>query len=172
LAEEGEHSRALRHLARSYGTSDLDIDARRWSRDVRAFFTWPSLYIGRSIPGLQAAYCTLGAMQELVALATYNHLAHLCADSSAASMLRAIAKQESRHMRFYRKAAEILLSASQAAQRATRILIGNLWRPPGMDLIGRGCYEDIFGPICVIRHIRQHSCASTRWLPASRESGK
>ncbi|TCC32462.1 acyl-ACP desaturase [Kribbella sindirgiensis] len=147
LAEEGEHSRALKHMARNYGTTDLAIDERRWSRDIRAFITWPSLYLGRRIPGLKAAYCTLGAMQELVALTTYNHLAQRCDTSPVSSALRAIAKQESRHMRFYRTAAEIFLGASPAAQRTTRVLIGKLWRPPGMDLIGKGWYEEIFGPI-------------------------
>jgi hypothetical protein len=33
------------------------------------------------------------------------------------------------------------------AQRTTRLLIKRLWRPPGMDLLGDGNYEVVFGPI-------------------------
>jgi hypothetical protein len=147
LAEEGEHGRALARLAARYGVTALPAaNWRKVTRDWRSTITWPSLYLSRSIPGMCAVYSTLGAMQELIALTTYNFLAKRL-DEKSATVLRRIARQESRHMKFYRTAASVFLSNSTAAQRATRVLIDQLWRPPGMDLLGAGSFESIFEPL-------------------------
>jgi hypothetical protein len=147
LAEEAEHSRALGSLARSCGITAISYEKRSITRDPRAAIAWPALMAASLLPGLSAAYCTLGTAQELVALTTYNYLAKEIPDQSAAAVLRAIARQEGRHMRFYRRSAEVLLADSPAAQRATSVLLGRLWRPPGMDLLGPRSYHDIFRPI-------------------------
>jgi len=148
LAEEGEHSRALAHLSRMYGFKPTTTEPTRTIvRDIRSLLTWPGLYLARGLRGICAAYCTLGAMQELVALTTYHHMADMSDSAEVSDVLRAIARQESRHMKFYRTAAAIFLKDSRPAQRTTRLLISRLWRPPGMDLFGEGVYEDVFRPI-------------------------
>jgi len=108
LAEEGEHSRALKHMARLFGTTSLDCDRRRLTRDLRACITWPVLHAARLIPGLSATYCALGAMQESIALTTYHHLAALVDDEGCKEVLKRIAVQEAGHMRFYRHAAVVI----------------------------------------------------------------
>ncbi len=147
LAEEGEHSRALTQMARMHGFEPTSLATRKTTRDLRTLLTWPMLYVVRELRGICAAYCMLGAMQELIALTTYHHLASECEDPEIRAVLKAIARQESHHMRFYRRAAELFLRDSKAAQRNTRILIKRLWQPPGRDLLGTGNYEVIFGPL-------------------------
>lgn len=148
LAEEGEHSRALARLSVMHGYESKELDSTRaTTRDVRSLLMWPGLQVARRMRGICAAYCTFGSMQELVALTTYHHLAGMSTTAEVSEVLRAIARQESRHMKFYRNAAEIFLDGSPSAQRTTRSLINRLWRPPGMDLFGDGTYEDVFGPI-------------------------
>ena len=151
LAEEGEHSRALERMSVMHGYEPAPLGTRTVTRDFRALLTWPSLYMARGMQGICASYCTLGAMQELVALTTYHHLSGQSPNDRANTVLRAIGRQESRHMRFYRKAAELFLTGSPAAQRTTRMLIGRLWRPPGMDLLGDEGYEKVFEPILTNR---------------------
>jgi hypothetical protein len=151
LAEESEHSRALTYLAGMHGFTPEELATRTRTRDLRTLLTRPMLYAVRGLRGICAAYCTLGAMQELVALTTYHHLATGSASTEIASVLKAIGRQESHHMRFYRRAAELFLQDTPAAQRNTRFLIQRLWQPPGLDLLGKGNYEDIFEPILTDR---------------------
>lgn len=147
LAEEGEHSRALTQMAVMHGFEPSALATRKTTRDLRTLMMWPMLYVLRELRGICAAYCTLGAMQEMIALTTYHHLAADCESTEIRSVLQATARQESHHMRFYRRAAELFLRDSKAAQRNTRFLIQRLWQPPGLDLLGPGNYEVIFGPI-------------------------
>jgi rubrerythrin len=147
LAEEAEHSRALTQMAQMHGFELSELATRKTTRDFRTLLTWPMLYILRELRGICAVYCTLGAMQEMIALTTYHYLASDCESVEIRAILKAIARQESHHMRFYRHAAELFLRDSKAAQRNTRILIERLWQPPGLDLLGAGNYEVIFGPI-------------------------
>jgi hypothetical protein len=147
LAEEGEHARALAHMSAMHGFEPRQMETRSVVRDLRAFITWPSLYLARGMRGICASYCTLGSMQELVALTTYHHLAKVSKDAEVSRVLKAIARQESHHMKFYRNAAALFLEDYKPAQRNTRLLIRRLWRPPGMDLLGDGDYEKVFGPI-------------------------
>lgn len=147
LAEEGEHSRALTQMAVMHGFEPSTLATRRPARDLRTLLTRPMLYLVRELRGICAAYCTLGAMQELIALTTYHHLAADCKSAEIRSVLKATARQESHHMRFYRNAAALFLRDSKAAQRNTRVLIQRLWQPPGLDLLGPGNYEAIFGPL-------------------------
>jgi rubrerythrin len=147
LAEEGEHSRALTQMAKMHSFQLSTLATRRPTRDLRTLLTWPMLYVVRELRGICGAYCALGAMQELIALTTYHHLASDCESPEIRAVLKAIARQESHHMRFYRRAAELFLRDSRAAQRNTRVLIQRLWQPPGLDLLGPGNYETIFQPI-------------------------
>lgn len=147
LAEEAEHGRAIDTVARKYGVTVLPTATKRSNhRSIRTFFTWPALYGARALPGVCAAYTALGAMQELVALKTYKKIAELT-PAPVSDLLRDIARQEARHIKFYRGCAEVFLSESRKAQITTRRLLSRLWQPPGTDLLGRGNYEEIFAPV-------------------------
>jgi hypothetical protein len=146
LAEEAEHGRALRCLAGRLGVCDIPPD-RRSRASLRSTIAWPSLTMARILgSALEATYLTLGAMQEYVALTTYRKLADLIGDPHAALVLRRIAMQEGRHMHFYRGAALVLLEDPWHAYVASRLL-GRLWRPPGVDLLGLAAWLDAFGPL-------------------------
>jgi hypothetical protein len=95
---------------------------------------------------LEATYLTLGATQEFVALTTYRKAAELIGDQNAALVLRRIASQEGRHMHFYRGAALVFLDEPRNAYLASQ-LIGHLWRPPGVDLLGITAWLRAFGPL-------------------------
>jgi hypothetical protein len=107
LAEEGEHSRALAHMSSMHGFVPRRIDTRTALRDLRAFLTWPSLYLARGMRGICASYCTLGSMQECVALTTYHHLAAMSEDGEVARVLKAIGRQESRQRYSWRTTSQL-----------------------------------------------------------------
>lgn len=146
LAEEAEHGRALRFLASKLGITATPPD-RSARASIRAALAWPSLATARFLgPALEATYLTLGAMQEFVALTTYRKIADLIGDPNAASVLRRIAAQEGRHMHFYRGGALLFLAVPWQAYVASQ-LIGRLWRPPGVDLLGITAWQSAFGPL-------------------------
>lgn len=155
LAEEAEHGRALRYLAGMLGVYSNPPD-RRSRSSMRSAFAWPSLATSRALgSALEATYLTLGAMQEYVALTTYRKLADLIGDPHAAVVLRRIAAQEGRHMHFYRGAALVFLGNPWYAYVASRIL-GILWRPPGVDLLGISKWLTAFGPLLADEDYRHH----------------
>jgi rubrerythrin len=146
LAEEAEHGRALEYLAGRLGVPQIPPD-RSARANLRAAIAWPSLASARMLgPALEATYLTLGTMQEFVALTTYRKVADLINDPAAAVVLRRIAAQEGRHMHFYRKGALLFLDVPWRACVASQ-LIGRLWRPPGVDLLGITAWLQAFGPL-------------------------
>ncbi|MFJ1586797.1 acyl-ACP desaturase [Streptomyces sp. NPDC088197] len=147
LAEEAEHGYALRAAASALGTPRKPSAVRRNTRHIRALVTWPTLYAaGLLMPHIQAMYCVLGAMQEYIALTTYRRIGELVGDPALDDLLKAIARQESHHMKFYRNCALILLE-EPGARRTARLTMPTLWRPPGIDLLGLGQWLDVFGPL-------------------------
>jgi hypothetical protein len=146
LAEEAEHGRALKFLATKLGVNEAPPD-RSARTSIRSTVSWPSLAAARALgPLMEATYLTLGATQEFVALTTYRKAAELIGDESAALVLRRIAAQEGRHMHFYREAALVFLDEPLNAYVAAQ-LIGHLWRPPGVDLLGIAAWLRAFGPL-------------------------
>lgn len=150
LAEEAEHSVVLRHISSLTGEPQIPYKMRIARPLAVTAVRKPSLLLGRLTQATPAAYCTVGAMQEFIAVTTYSHLARLAPDTRISHVLNEIAKQEARHMRFYRSAAIALLGTSPKIQRFTRWLITNFWHPPGMDLLGRATYEQSFE--CLLRN--------------------
>lgn len=164
LAEESEHSRALAALAVRYGGADAPIIRKRvWSRDKQSLWMVPLLKCRGLYPrGILAGYLTLGAVQELVALTVYNAAAQLLDDPPARAVLRAISRQEGRHMRFYRRCAEIMLTESVATQRYVRFILRRYWRPPGIDLLGRAGWERSLAPLLDDPSVRDRfACVDT-----------
>ncbi|MFD6887435.1 acyl-ACP desaturase [Streptomyces sp. NPDC059957] len=147
LAEEAEHGRALQAASGMLRTRVAQPWTRPALRDLRSAATWPALYVsGWLVPHLEAVYCTLGSMQEYIALTTYRHIGKRVGDPALQELLECIARQEARHMRFYREAAKVLLEPPQA-RWVTTALMARLWRPPGVDLLGRRVWLDVFGPL-------------------------
>lgn len=148
LGEEAEHGRALRALGHLYG-GELVVSSRRDRRaTMKNALAWPALAISRAIqPVMMAAYCVLGSMQEHTALTTYRYLATVLEGGAGARTLRAMARQEGRHMRIYRVAAESFLTASAAARAYAPVLVETTWRPVGMDAIGKLAWRQAFGPL-------------------------
>jgi hypothetical protein len=146
LAEEAEHGRALKCLAAKLGVHETSPD-RSARTSIRSTVSWPSLAVARVLgSAMEATYLTLGATQEFVALTTYRKAAELMGDQNAALVLRRIAAQEGRHMHFYRGAALVFLDEPRNAYLASQ-LIGHLWRPPGVDLLGITAWLHAFGPL-------------------------
>jgi rubrerythrin len=146
LAEEAEHGRALKCLATKLGVHETPQD-RSARISIRSTVSWPSLAVARMLgSAMEATYLTLGATQEFVALTTYRKAAELVGDQNAALVLRRIAAQEGRHMHFYRGAALVFLDEPRNAYVASQ-LIGHLWRPPGVDLLGITAWLRAFGPL-------------------------
>jgi rubrerythrin len=142
-AEESEHGRLLAGLAKLYGTQET---ARR-TRLTLAEWVIARL-CGLLVPkSFRALYCTLGSIQEFMALRTYQHVARHCGNATVAGVLRSIAVQESRHMRFYSEGARHYLSGHPMRQRFVRCVLRRFWAPPGQDLLGKDRYAQIFGPL-------------------------
>ena len=141
-AEESEHGRALHHLARRHGAVDPQPARSR----LRPGEVVGIKLMAHTLPlSLRSTYCTLGAIQEFVALKTYLAVARAAHDPGTVAVLRKIAAQESRHMKFYLTAAQHLLDGHPMRQRVVRTLLSTLWAPPGVDLLGEGHFLRAFG---------------------------
>jgi hypothetical protein len=146
LAEEVEHGRALRCLAEKLGVTDLP-PKRSSRKSMRAAIAWPALAASRVFGApMEAAYLSMGVIQEHIALTTYRKVAELIGHPQAASVLRAIAAQEGRHMRFYHCAAQIFLDDPKCAFLVAS-LFRRFWRPPGVDLLGLRVWLTTFAPL-------------------------
>ncbi len=154
LAEESEHARALAALAAKYGAPE---GRRRRShgrlyRASRALTMLSKTWLARLFPqAMLAAYLTIGGLQEYVALTAYTALADRVAEPASANVLRRIARQEARHMRFYRHGADAVLAESAVARRVVRYLIESDWKPPGVRLFGAAGWADVFQPLLADR---------------------
>jgi hypothetical protein len=150
LAEESEHARALAALSLCYGRATTRYRRRaRWYTDTRSIKSVPVLKVGAAVypKGMLAAYLTVGGLQEYVALTSYNAIAELTGDPVAKDILSQIARQEGRHMRFYRRGAEAVLDNDVRCQRFVRTVLSRFWRPPGVDLLGVDNWTRIFRPV-------------------------
>jgi uncharacterized protein YjeT (DUF2065 family) len=154
LAEESEHARALAALAAKYGAPN---ERRRQShgrlyRALRALIVLPRIWLARLFPHVMlATYLTIGGLQEYVALTAYTALADRVAEPASAEVLRQIARQEARHMRFYRRGAEAVLAESAITRRVVRYLVESDWKPPGVSLLGAAAWADVFRPLLADR---------------------
>ncbi len=78
-----------------------------------------------------AVHMTWGAINELSTLTGYRRLWELAKHPMLEKLLRAIAREEARHIFFYWNAARILLQQSPFRQRLTRFIIEKFWSPVG-----------------------------------------
>jgi hypothetical protein len=149
LAEEAEHSRAFLAIASKLGCSSPLPSHRTLHRDRRSVITAGTLRAGSLYrAGILAAYLTLGTLQEFVALSTYNAIGRDPRTPAAIKpVLRSIAGQEGRHMRFYRQGAITVFDSFPKAKPFVRAVARHSWRPPGVDLLGKKEWADMFIPV-------------------------
>jgi hypothetical protein len=147
LAEEAEHARALAYLAVAYGDGRPPARRSDLRPRLRQTLAWPTIGVMRAL-GTRAigAYGALGMAQEFVALSTYSYLSRRGNGQPGSRTLTEMARQESRHMRFYRSVAEEYLP-QRGAQGFARSALLKLWRPPGFDALGTEAWLDAFQPL-------------------------
>lgn len=143
-AEESEHGRIFEALARKYG-----VDAKPTGRTSIGVLNSTFLPLaGTLMPAtMRAAYCAQGSLQEFVALQTYLHIAELVEDPPVRMIIRDIARQESRHMKFYLTCANEYLAGSRLIQHLVRKTLEHRWSPPGVDLLGDREFRRIAAPL-------------------------
>ncbi len=162
LEEEAAHGHSLRHLAYLMGASEESPRRARYSRKD-ALVLW---VLGRTMaPAVRATYCVLGTMQEYIALTVYHEIASMIPDKESQLLLQSIARQESRHMRFYRGAAEVLLKGP-FVRGCTRWMLRQTWRPPGLDLVDRSTFFQTFGFLLGASLFRDKLCRVDRTVSA------
>ncbi len=150
LAEEGEHARALGWMADQRGHASVGrMGHGVRDRDSRSGLANLALFgLRRGHMSLLAGYLVLGTVQEYVALSTYLCLAGMPETSKyEATILQDIARQEGRHMRFYRSCAQSVLEAFPGVRGFVETALVKFWRPPGVDLLGAGEWAAVFGPL-------------------------
>jgi hypothetical protein len=94
-------------------------------------------------------------MQEYVAHTAYSALADRVGEPAAADVLHQIARQEARHLRFYRRGAVAVLAESDVTRRVVRLLIDIDWKPPGVSLFGTAGWAEIFRPLLADRELER-----------------
>lgn len=151
VAEEADHSRALAALYQRFkAASDppASIAHGTLSRDRRSVVALPALLaVSRFRSGMLAAYFVQGAFTEYVAVTIYRGLATMIGDRAAFDILDGMARQEGRHLRFYRTGAEVMLARGRSIELFVRHVADHVWRPPGVDLFGREQWIQMFGPV-------------------------
>ncbi len=163
-AEESEHGRMLRHVAHRLGAEDDRPPPHQVWSELRVPTTFLATVAARVVPDLVGVYGALGAAQEHVACVTYRYLADQVATDELRSGLTAVARQESRHLRFYRGVAEAVLGPSERAQRLTRTLLARFWRPPGVDVLGEERFAEAFGVLLENEDYRTRTLGLDRLL--------
>ena len=78
-----------------------------------------------------AVHMTFGVVNEWTTQAGYSRLAAHIDHDEVHELLRRIMRQEGRHIDFYLTQARTRLGDSEAAQRATRLLLRTAWSPVG-----------------------------------------
>lgn len=155
LIEESEHGRMFRHVAMAYGSDGRQPGAHLPGDHRRILSSYVATSVGRLTPQLVGTYCALGAIQEHVALTTYRYLATAVSHHSLGAVLLATARQESRHLRFYRSSAEVVLKRSRSGRALARSILSTFWRPPGVDLLGLEGFIHRFGSILADEEYRR-----------------
>jgi len=156
LAEESEHARALACISDKLGGADAVRGHGLLYRDKRSLASTIALVGARSYPvGVLALYLTLGALQEYIALTTYNYLADIINDGNVSLVLKQIARQEGRHMRFYSTGANIMLRDSPINQALFHAIMKKYWRPPGVDLLGKSNWVKVFDVLLRDENLRR-----------------
>jgi hypothetical protein len=165
LAEEADHGRAFEALADRLTAerSQLALEHGTAKRDRRAIAALPLMKIAAvdrvaSIGG----YLVRGAMVEHVAIVVYAALMRRLkeiGEPAGAEIVRRILIQEGRHLKFFASGANTILGGRPVTAAAVRYTTSSTWRPPGVDLMGRRRWVELFQPILGSHEVRQQLLA-------------
>ena len=142
--EEAEHGRALRALlaGRPYRVPLPPPPAISRRRRLLAGVPLGALH---HLPQTELVLCALGAAGEHSALVTYTELAKRIDDPVAQRLLRAVIRQEGRHLDFFLAAAQRrATSMSRVGGRLARRAMVAIWQPAGVPSLGRDVWRDVF----------------------------
>ena len=149
LCEEQEHATVLRALARKRGYEGEPRRHDLLARDKRAAVMVVALRIARLHQhGIAAMYLALGAINEYIALSAYLELAESAPTENERSILKNLARQEGRHMGFYRSGAIAVMEHNgPIVRRLIRLVFERTWRPPGIELLGHANWVQAMAPV-------------------------
>jgi hypothetical protein len=154
LTEESDHGRAFDVLYRQLGGAEHDrarLEHDTMSRDRRAILALPVMRAASPFRRASlGGYVVRGAMVEHVAIAVYGALKRellAMGATTAADIVRRILMQEGRHLRFFTRAAKVVLGSTPVAAKVVRRVTEATWRPPGVDLYGTDHWADMFLPV-------------------------
>ena len=139
--EEMWHGEALARVLEAHGevAGTARVAALRRGRRRREALTALSTLTTAAFAGraFVALHMTWGAINEWTTQAGYARLAEMAAHPTLRELLRRIMKQEGNHIDFYAAEAARRLSESPRAQRLTRVVLKQLWRPVGSGVMPR-----------------------------------
>jgi rubrerythrin len=133
--EEQEHGELLNRFLAEAGVPT----GPRWVEEAKASIpvryaiesrvaTFVTNLFGREFSG---AHMVWGAINELTTLQGYRRLWQAAGHPVLERILRAIAREESAHAKFYWSVANLRLERSGFARRLTRFAVGRFWAPVG-----------------------------------------
>lgn len=139
--EEAEHGLALRALLDCPGRT---APARRpkWM-DLRrqGLAALPTTSL-RRLPPTALVFCTLGAAGEYLAIVSYTELAKRAEDRVLESLLRAIIRQEGRHLAFFLAAARARAHVMTPLNGwLARRALAAIWQPIGLTSLGAQTWQ-------------------------------
>jgi hypothetical protein len=145
--EEAEHARALAYLLVHQPHHPPALRPALAPARRRGVAQVP-LTAARRLPATGIAFCALGAAAEYVALVVYTELAKRSGSPTAEALLRAIIRQEGRHLAFFRSAA--IRRAEQMSDRQGRLarrIVRAVWEPIGIPSLGEDRWHAALGPL-------------------------
>jgi rubrerythrin len=147
-AEESEHGRVLARLASIDPTRrELTKTMSRGER-IRDKVMWFVFPIARILPGADLTYCAMGAIGEAHTIALYHEVASRVQNEHQRQLFLNLAKQEGRHLRFYKAACKVRAeNAGRSTLAMARFSLRRFWVPVGVDSLGVRRWLEAFGPL-------------------------
>jgi hypothetical protein len=146
--EEQEHARFLFAVAEHCGLPAPDQVRSSTAVDQRGQPAASVLPLLGRLPGADCAYLTTAAAAECTARFVYSWLAAQFEPWPPVSdAFGSLARQEARHLGFYRTAAAVRLERSAMARLGARQIFARYWRPVGIDTLGWLAWFETFSPL-------------------------
>lgn len=154
LTEESDHGRTFDELLARLdpdGACAVPVAHNTLARDPRAILALPLMRLARCHRrAALGGYVIRGAMVEHVAIGVYGTLMrrlNAAGEAAGAEVVRRILLQEGRHLRFFTRAAKLVLGGSPVTASLVRRATEATWRPPGVDLYGKEQWAKVFLPV-------------------------